>query len=395
MCSSDLSCTRYARGGRRLGGSWIGGILSRIANRLFGVFSGFPLTDATTGTTAKVIFHSSSQIIVTWAASSDITATGFSASDFIAGHIIVGGALSSDMNTGLVAENLQTIPYKQTFAMQNFFDSQTLTLQDFIDKKYTVTRGVDNEKYLAHTKVEEMFKRYLNNMEKTFTGQVGRIVDPTGVVKENFTMGVTEQIKSYGGGYQPIYSDVTESDLKDAITYMRDVAGKGVQIYVAPGSAFMGAVQTFLANKYVTFAGNTNTFGGNEVEGINLKKYEWLDIELLFDSEFNNFNNKSWYPNAAADGTPYAQRGSALLFNTQDVETEQGMIPFISQYSWGKAGMENRFGQLTVIKDGAIDENGNALPNPISAKKSVTWHVESNAAAVLNDPTKHVYIERK
>lgn len=44
-----VSCTRYAHGGRRLGGSLIGGILSRIANKLFHALSGSPFTDATTG----------------------------------------------------------------------------------------------------------------------------------------------------------------------------------------------------------------------------------------------------------------------------------------------------------------------------------------------------------
>jgi len=44
-----ISCTRYAYGGRRLGGSWIGGVLSKLANRLYCRLSGFRLTDATTG----------------------------------------------------------------------------------------------------------------------------------------------------------------------------------------------------------------------------------------------------------------------------------------------------------------------------------------------------------
>ena len=44
-----VSCTRYAYGGRRLGGSVIGGILSRIANKLFHSLSGSPFSDATTG----------------------------------------------------------------------------------------------------------------------------------------------------------------------------------------------------------------------------------------------------------------------------------------------------------------------------------------------------------
>src|ERR1700687_1882062 len=44
-----VSCTRYAHGGRRLGGSTIGQILSRTANRLFHAISGCVLTDATTG----------------------------------------------------------------------------------------------------------------------------------------------------------------------------------------------------------------------------------------------------------------------------------------------------------------------------------------------------------
>jgi dolichol-phosphate mannosyltransferase len=44
-----VSCTRYAHGGRRLGGSWIGGMLSRGANAMFRRLSGCQLTDATTG----------------------------------------------------------------------------------------------------------------------------------------------------------------------------------------------------------------------------------------------------------------------------------------------------------------------------------------------------------
>ncbi len=44
-----VSCTRYAYGGRRLGGSIFGGFLSRLANRLFSQLAGSALTDATTG----------------------------------------------------------------------------------------------------------------------------------------------------------------------------------------------------------------------------------------------------------------------------------------------------------------------------------------------------------
>jgi len=44
-----VSCSRYAHGGRRLGGSVIGGMLSRIANRLFQRLAGCVLSDATTG----------------------------------------------------------------------------------------------------------------------------------------------------------------------------------------------------------------------------------------------------------------------------------------------------------------------------------------------------------
>ena len=44
-----VSCTRYARGGRRLGGSFIGGVLSWLANGLFQRLSGSVLSDGTTG----------------------------------------------------------------------------------------------------------------------------------------------------------------------------------------------------------------------------------------------------------------------------------------------------------------------------------------------------------
>jgi dolichol-phosphate mannosyltransferase len=44
-----VSCTRYAHGGRRLGGSLVGHLLSRAANRLFQRVAGCVMTDATTG----------------------------------------------------------------------------------------------------------------------------------------------------------------------------------------------------------------------------------------------------------------------------------------------------------------------------------------------------------
>jgi glycosyltransferase involved in cell wall biosynthesis len=44
-----VSCTRYAHCGRRLGGSLVGGILSRTANWLFHHIARSPFTDATTG----------------------------------------------------------------------------------------------------------------------------------------------------------------------------------------------------------------------------------------------------------------------------------------------------------------------------------------------------------
>ena len=44
-----VSGTRYANGGKRLGGSLIGHILSLLANKSFCLITRFPLTDLTTG----------------------------------------------------------------------------------------------------------------------------------------------------------------------------------------------------------------------------------------------------------------------------------------------------------------------------------------------------------
>ncbi len=44
-----VSCTRYAYGGRRLGGSVIQGFLSQLANKLFSIVACCALSDATTG----------------------------------------------------------------------------------------------------------------------------------------------------------------------------------------------------------------------------------------------------------------------------------------------------------------------------------------------------------
>ncbi len=44
-----ISGTRYSKGGARLGGSLIGSILSKTANKIFNIFSNVPLSDCTTG----------------------------------------------------------------------------------------------------------------------------------------------------------------------------------------------------------------------------------------------------------------------------------------------------------------------------------------------------------
>ena len=44
-----ISGTRYAKGGLRLGGSLLASILSRLANKLFVLFTNFPMSDCTTG----------------------------------------------------------------------------------------------------------------------------------------------------------------------------------------------------------------------------------------------------------------------------------------------------------------------------------------------------------
>lgn len=46
---SLVSCTRYAHGGRRLGGSLIERVLSRLGNKVFRLLSGSVFTDSTTG----------------------------------------------------------------------------------------------------------------------------------------------------------------------------------------------------------------------------------------------------------------------------------------------------------------------------------------------------------
>ena len=44
-----VSGTRYSKGGKRIGGSFLGSNLSKSANKLFKFFANFPLSDCTTG----------------------------------------------------------------------------------------------------------------------------------------------------------------------------------------------------------------------------------------------------------------------------------------------------------------------------------------------------------
>jgi len=83
-------------------------------------------------------------------------------------------------------------------------------------------------------------------------------------------------------GYHPLTTRLTEDILQDLITrYSVRMGGNVSELLCCCGTPALANVQKFLA-KYIITAGTNNTFGGHDVEGLDITYYAFAGVKLGF-----------------------------------------------------------------------------------------------------------------
>ena len=167
------------------------------------------------------------------------------------------------------------------------------------------------------------------------------------------TGGLRWSIINNGGSYLSLTAELTQSVFNDFLEQMVRVSAEGGRKLVAlMGSAALARLQTILGD-YIKFAGNTNTFGGTSVTGLNVMKYAYAGIEIefvrwallddeMFRGELSAINGKPKMSNSIyfIDMTPIpAADGSGTIAALQKYHFNNDEL--IANYVPGMIGLES------------------------------------------------------
>lgn len=351
------------------------------------------VTDSNTGVKGRVIAHSAGNVTVEFVSSPVSGVKAFTSSDFNAGAILTQDTVGSlNYNDSRSFESQYGLPDLRKIVVGTFGNSVSLSKKDMIEKNRIERAEANGIKYLAWFQVEKMLSEYVSGLEKIMVdpNQVQVLPDQNG--NNGQVPSLPWQIKNEGGYYMPMTATPSQNDLKEAITYIRDQKGSGCEIMLVGGSDLMGALQSDIARSWLTYAGNTNTFGGNTVKGINFKEYTYLDVTIKFYSDFNDFNHNGWFPAMSSITGKQKSRSSFMMFDTDMVETSNGSLPFLTNYFYGLPS-DSSDGKYQRIENGNIDGNG-AFPDTVTGDTPVvTYSIHQSFAPVLNKPQNCVFGE--
>lgn len=130
---------------------------------------------------------------------------------------------------------------------------------------------------------EVMMKRLARAMEyRGLFGYKGQTTDPDGV--RNHSMGLKASIKDpqRGGIYKALTSLMTQSTFEGWIGEIADRRNaRMTDLTMLVGRGFLKQIQSF-TSQYIQYAGRNNTFGGEQVEGLDVYQYAINGINCNF-----------------------------------------------------------------------------------------------------------------
>lgn len=274
----------------------------------------------------RVISHSLGQVTI----EPDGAALS-SSTDFQANTYIKNGWNESANRESTRTEDLTYFPDKDYNYAAVSRNTKYIDLEDQI---HTIPQIYGKDLYYSQEKfgiedwVKQLSIRWLIEQRAQVQGYDGM---------RNKNGGIFWGIQNRGGSMNQGTAPFTIADLRRVIETIRSKdQTPNINIASFLGTKVMGALQQDIGND-IKYSGQNNTFGGAEVKGINVKKYEYLDVSISFMPmpEFNNPLGIFADPCSYNPGSTVGQN-SALFFNTADVTGVDGQtVPPIEIFHRG------------------------------------------------------------
>ena len=152
------------------------------------------------------------------------------------------------------------------------------------------------DKFWGDAQLDLMVQRFLRQMEKQmlfsnqaqWTSQVGGLSDMNG--------GVRWSIINRGGEYLPLASALTQAQFDNFLANVWSrKASRTTPITLFMGRGMMQHIQRNFTDGYIENAGTMNTFGGQEVKGVDVRKYTIAGVEVAM-VELPVLNDTEFFP---------------------------------------------------------------------------------------------------
>ena len=232
------------------------------------------------------------------------------------------------------------------------------------------------DKFWGDAQLDLMVQRFLRQMEKQmlfsnraqWTSQVGGLSDLNG--------GVRWSIINRGGEYLPLASALTEDQFDNflANVFSRK-ASHATPVTLFMGRGMMQHIQRNFTDGYIEQAGVHNTFGGQEVKGVDVRMYAIAGMEVAF-VELPVLNDTEFFPeltSIAGLGNPYRQQHTCFALDLDPIEVKGGgLAPAIEKIYRGPA--EFYAGYIKGMADAGVPTVDNFADYSVDIVSSVDAH---------------------
>jgi len=156
----------------------------------------------------------------------------------------------------------------------------------------------------------------------------------------SYSMGLRESIldSERGGVYMPLSSTMTQGQFESWIARIADRQNSAkYKITLGVGRGFLSWVQSF-TTPFIQFAGRTNTFGGESVEGLDVYNYSinGISVDLVMIPFFNDRDMFPGISSIGGLGNFTRMQYTAIALDTNMYESVDGkMLPAMEKLYFG------------------------------------------------------------